>query len=615
MLGTNSGVASDNRNMQIASNANPILSQATNRFLAGEINESETLCAQFLEVSPHHPLGLFLHGLVLIEQQKPEAALPLVQHAVLLEPGNFSFHLTLAGLWRRLNQIQKARESLLTAFRLCPGNVGMLLDLATNLRDCALLREARYCLEQAICLDPNTAAAHHDLGEVLAMMGEAESAIKSYRCALKCDPGEISSCNNIANLLVAQGRSEEAEQFYVKGLTINPNHAETCFNLANLYAAKDRFEDAVMLYRKAVAVRPDFHEAWDSLGLALNDSGRNQEALVCFDRAAELKPDWLQPVWNRAITRLKIGRYEEGWVDYESRLKIPRITSPRTFQSPRWDGQPFRGQRLLLVAEQGLGDTIQFVRFVSLAKAFGGEVLFECQPELARLMRLHPHVDRVFVRGERLPPHDWHSPLMSLPSLLKTTLDTIPKEVPYFRIESVVELSTSRILRVGLAWAGNPKHCYDHRRSCRFADLSELLATEGIEWVNLQQTIPEEDLSALGEQPEMLLKTYQFQDLYSTAQWIRSLDLVISVDTAVAHLAGSLNIPVWILLSSASDWRWLTEREDSPWYPSAVLFRQKSFGDWKEVALRVKTRLEDLLRTWNAKQGLSSFPPSSDLVH
>jgi tetratricopeptide (TPR) repeat protein len=601
--------------MQIESNANPILSQATNRFLAGEINESEALCAQFLQVSPHHPLGLFLHGLVLIEQQKPEAALPLVQHAVLLDPGNFSFHLTLAGLWRRLGQIQKARESLLTAFKLCPDDIGMLLDLATNLKDSDLLQEARSCLEQAIRLDPDLAIAHHDLGEVLAKMGEAEMAIHSYNRALECNPGQVSSYNNIANLLVAQGRNEEAEQYFTKGLSLDPHHAEIYFNLANLYNTKDRFEDAVRLYRKAVAVRPGFPEAWDSLGLALNDSGRSQEAIVCFDRAVELRSDWLQPVWNRAITQLKMGRFEEGWADYESRLKIPRITPSRVFEAPRWDGRPFRGQRLLLVAEQGLGDTIQFVRFASLAKALGGEVLIECQPELARLMRLYPHVDRVLVRGERLPPCDWYTPLMSLPSLLKIDLDTIPRKVPYFRVESVVELSPSENLRVGLAWAGNPKHSYDRRRSCRFADVVELLATEGIEWVNLQQTIPEEDLSAVAEHPEMLLTTHSFQDLYSTAQWMRSLDLVISVDTVIAHLAGSLNIPVWILLSSACDWRWLAEREDSPWYPSAVLFRQRSFRDWREVVARIKTRLQDLVHTRNPKQGLSFFPPTRSSVH
>jgi hypothetical protein len=310
-----------------------------------------------------------------------------------------------------------------------------------------------------------------------------------------------------------------------------------------------------------------------------------------------------------------MGRFEEGWADYESRLEIPRITPPRVFEAPRWDGRSFWGQRLLLVAEQGLGDTIQFVRFTPLAKACGGEVLLECQPELVRLMRLHPHVDRVYTRGEKLPAYDWYSPLMSVPSLLKTNLDTIPREVPYFRVESFVELPDSEVLRVGLAWAGNPKHSYNHRRSCRFADLSELLATERIEWVNLQQTIPEEDLAAVGEHPEMLLTHHQFQDLYSTAQWIRSLDLVISVDTAVAHLAGSLNVPVWILLSSASDWRWLIEREDSPWYPSAFLFRQRSFGDWKEVLARVRTRLQELVHSRNRRQGLSAFPPANGFVH
>ncbi len=547
-------------------------------------------------------MGSFLQGLILSEKHMPEAALPFVEQAVLLEPGNFSFHLTLANLRSQLGQDDKARQSMLAALSLCPRNSRMLLDLALVLESAQLLREARHCYEKALQLDPGQAVAHHGLAVVLEQSGETEGAIQSYKRALECDARLTSSYNNLANLLVSLGRHEEAEQCYLQGFRADPNHAEICFNLANLYATKDRLQDAAQFYRKAVATRPSLVEAWDSLGLVLNDAGESQEALLCFDKVLKLRPDWLQPQWNKAITLLKIGRLEEGWDAYESRLRIPRIVPPRRFQAPRWEGKPFQGEKLLLVAEQGLGDTIQFVRYTTLAKALGGEVLLECPPGLTRLMSPYPGIDQVFTRGEELTDYHWYCPLMSLPAIMKTTLGSIPREVPYLRVENPIQFSPSRALHVGLAWAGNSKHPYDRRRTCRLIDLSELFEVPGIEWINLQQPIPQIDLRAAGNHFELQQRDHQCEDLYETAQWISSLDLVITVDTVVAHLAGALNVPVWVLLSSACDWRWLVDREDSPWYPSATLFRQKQFGDWREVVSRVKARLQDFVSVHRANR-------------
>ncbi len=588
--------------MSTPSDLDPILTEATNCFLAGNLEESEVFCAEFLQSSPNHPLGVFLRGLILSEKRMPEAALPFVEQAVLLEPGNFSFHLTLAGIRSKLGLTDKARQSMLAAFGLCPHDYAMVLDLAVALEAAQLVREARHCYEQAVRLDPSQAVAHHGLAVVLTQVGDNEGAIQSYKKALECDARLTPSYNDLGNLLVSLGRLEEAEQCYLQGFRLDPNHAEMCFNLANLYATKDRLNDAAGFYRRAVVSRPSLAEAWDSLGLVLNDCGQSQEALICFDQVLKLKPDWPQPQWNKAITLLKMGRFEEGWNAYESRLQIPRIVSPRRFQAPRWEGQPFQEQKLLLVAEQGLGDTIQFVRYATLAKALGGEILLECQPRLTRLMRSHPAIDQVFTMGKESTHCDWYCPLMSLPADMKTTLATVPREVPYLNVENPIQFSPSDRLHVGLAWAGNSKHLYDRRRSCRLMDLSELFEVQGTEWINLQQPIPQLDLHAAGNHFELQQRDHQCEDLYETAQWISSLDLVITVDTVIAHLAGALNVPVWVLLSSACDWRWLRDREDSPWYPSAILFRQKQLGDWKEVVSRVKARLQDFVSVRRANR-------------
>jgi len=588
--------------MLALSKVDPILTEATDCFLSGNLSKSEVLCAEFLQSTPNHALGVFLQGLILSEKRMPEAALPFVEQAVILEPENFSFHLTLANLRAQLGQQIKARHAMLTAKSLCPRDFHMLLDLASSLEKAHLLREAQHCYQQAIQLDPSQAIAHYGLAAVLTEIGDHEGAIKSYRKSLECDARHTSSYNNLANLLAMLGRFEEAEQCYLQGLRADPNHAEICFNLANLYVTKGRLPEADRFYRKATAIRPSLVEAWDSLGTVLNDSGHSEDALPCFNAALELKPNWPQALWNKAITLLKMGRFQEGWEAYESRHQIHRIIPPRCFQAPRWEGQPFQEEKLLLVAEQGLGDTIQFVRYVAQAKTLGGQILLECQSRLARLMRSHPAIDQVLTRGEELTEYHWYCPLMSLPHIMKTTLATIPRDVPYLNVENPVQFPLSKILHVGLAWAGNSKHAYDNRRSCRLLDLSGLFDVQGIQWINLQQPFPEIDLHAAGNHFELQPRDHQCEDLYETAQWISSLDLVITVDTVVAHLAGALNVPVWILLSTACDWRWLTEREDSPWYPSAILFRQKQLGDWKEVVGRVKARLQDFAHTKDKRQ-------------
>ena len=338
-------------------------------------------------------------------------------------------------------------------------------------------------------------------------------------------------------------------------------------------------------------MNPSFKEAWETLALSLEEEARLPEALACWERVHQLDPGWIKGRWACSLTLLKMGRLPEGWASYEYRLQIPELIPQRDFNAPRWTGQPFHQQTLLITAEQGLGDTIQFIRFVPQVKARGGAVVVECQAPLADLLASCPGIDRIVASGQALPHYDWHVSLMSLPHIFQTTLETIPSEVPYLRSVHPLQRTRGKGLRVGLVWAGNPKQQRDRIRSCPFNALLPLFEIQGIHWVSLQKEIPSSDRDPV-EVCEHLERV-SLKDFVATAEQVSGLDLVISVDTSVAHLAGALSVPVWILLSRAGDWRWLMDRDDSPWYPSARLFRQRQAGDWKEVVQRVSEELKE----------------------
>jgi hypothetical protein len=322
----------------------------------------------------------------------------------------------------------------------------------------------------------------------------------------------------------------------------------------------------------------------------LEEDGDLQEALASWERVLQLDAGWIKGRWARSLTLLKMGRLLEGWASYEYRLQIPELIPPRDFNAPCWTGKPFQQQTLLITAEQGLGDTIQFIRYAPLVKARGGIVIVECQTPLADLLKSCPSIDQIVASGQPLPHYDWHVSLMSLPRIFQTTLETIPSEVPYLRPLHPVQRKPGKTLQVGLVWAGSPKHQRDRTRSCRFKELLPLFETEGIQWVSLQKEIPLSDRAPVDVSEH--LKQVSLDDFAATAEQALNLDLVISVDTSVAHLAGALNVPVWILLARASDWRWLLDRDDSPWYPSARLFRQRQAGDWNEVIRQVREELK-----------------------
>ena len=566
-----------------------LASQAADSLRTRNLAEAERLCLEALATDATHPVACFVQGRLFDQRGQKTQAIDFLRRALERDPNNSGLHHYLGVVLGSVGESTPAEISLCEAVRLNPTDPEIRVSLARILLTQSKLRESREAYSQCLRLRPNHPAALEGLGDVYLRENRKPAAEHFYRSALRAGSSSAPLLNKLANLLAQRGLSAEAEECYRQALVLDPGFADAHFNLGSACGRAGRAQDALRHLRQAVALKSSFKEAWETLALSLEEDGSLQEALACWEWVLQLDPSWIKGRWACSLTLLKMGRLLEGWASYEWRLQISELIPPRDFNAPVWTGQPFQQQTLLIVAEQGLGDTMQFIRYAPLVKARGGTVMVECQAPLADLLKSCSGIDQIVASGQPLPHYDWHVSLMSLPHIFQTTLETIPSEVPYLRPPHPVQRTPGRRLRVGLVWAGNPKQQRDRMRSCRFEELLPLFETEGIHWVCLQKEIPLSDRGPV--EICKYLERVSLDDFAATADQVSGLDLVISVDTSVAHLAGALNVPVWILLARASDWRWLLDRDDSPWYPSARLFRQREAGDWKEVANRVGEEL------------------------
>ena len=351
-----------------------------------------------------------------------------------------------------------------------------------------------------------------------------------------------------------------------------------------------QLDQAISSHSTAIGLNPQLTEAYSNLGNAFTDFGKIDQAIAAYRQAISLKPDYAQVHWNLAIALLLKGDYAEGWCEYEWRWKC-EDQSARRFTQPLWDGGDLTGRTILLHAEQGFGDTLHFIRYAALVKDRGGRVIVECQQELIGLLKQLTSVTQWITRGQPLPPFDVHRPLLSLPFVFGTTLENIPQQTPPLqapanRVEQwrhrVADKSV--VLKVGLAWAGNPHHKNDRNRSILLSQLMPLLEIPHIQFFSLQK-------GASTDGTNLLNLTTELHDFNESAALISNLDLIISVDTSVVHLAAAMGKPTWVMLPFAPDWRWLQQRDDSPWYPSIRLFRQTRIGDWPGVIDQVAAEL------------------------
>jgi tetratricopeptide (TPR) repeat protein len=459
-------------------------------------------------------------------------------------------------------------------------NLGHLLE-ALNRPE-----EAVGYYSKAIQIRPDFPEALLNLGNALQALHRYEEAIARYTSALRIKPNFPEALLNIGNALQALERNTEAVAQYEKALALRPSFAEGHYHFGCVLEKLGRRDDAISAYERASAIKPDYPQPHNNLGNILRALNRYEEAIVHFQQACAIKPDFAQAQWNEAAARLTLGDFRNGWQKYEWRRTLG-VLKPRVPQ-PLWlGGGDLRGKTILLYAEQGLGDSLQFARYATVVARQGARVVLEVQPELKTLLASLPGIAAVHARGEPLPPVDWQTPLLSLPYALGTTLETIPAEVPYLspareklaQWRAAIEASGSPI--IGIKWRAN--ETTGSKKSIPLELIRPLLLMPGVRFVALEREVLDSDARVLRELDHVLVPGDRLRDFSDTAAIVSMLDLVISVDTSVAHLAGALGKPLWLPLQFAADFRWLHGRADSPWYPSARLFRQSSIENWAGV--------------------------------
>jgi tetratricopeptide (TPR) repeat protein len=451
-------------------------------------------------------------------------------------------------------------------------------------------------------LGPDNAGYHYNLGVARQVLGRVDEAVASYREAMRLEPGHADAHHNLGFALAQQGSLQDAETHYRAAVRLKPDHSEAHHNLALLLRQEGRLTEAVAHFREAVRVHPEHVHALHNLGLTLVGLGQVEEGLPCYERVLALRPDEAETRFCRSMVWLLRGEFERGWVEYEWRWRSKQAP-PLRHNQPAWDGSELAGRTVLLYAEQGLGDTLQFIRYATLVKRRGGTVVVECQPALVPLLRACPAIDRIVAPEEALPPIDVQAPLLSLPRIFGTTRDTIPAAVPYvFADPALVErwrrdLGGLRAFKVGIAWQGSPTHLWDRQRSIPLEQFAALAQVPGVRLISLQHGQGREQAQAVADRFAVLDCCDQDDssgwEFGETAAIVKNLNLVITCDTSVAHLAGSLGAPVWVALAHAPDWRWQLGRDDSPWYPTMRLFRQTRPGDWNGVFLRMARALRE----------------------
>lgn len=619
---------------------NAIYNEGLSHHQAGRLDQARQRYEQVLALSPRHFEALHLLGVYSIQTGQLERAVELIRQAIAIRKDQPGAYGNLANALNSLGRYPEALEASDRAIALNPGfaeahgNRGQALhqlgrleaalasydrvaalkptakawfNQATLLRELGRLEAALTSYERVIGLEPGHAEALRSRGVVLCDLGHLQAALESYDRALAVRPDYAEAWSSRGMALRKLGRPAEALASLDHALAIRPHNAESHNSRGGVLYDLRRLDEALESYDRATALKPDYAEAYNNRGVVLSELRRLEEAMASYDAAIALRPDFADAQHNQALCRLLLGDYAAGWPQYEWRWRTEQLalTLPEG-GAPTWLGQEsLAGRTLLVWAEQGLGDTLQFCRYVPAVAALGAQVILEVQPGLERLVGRLSGVAQVITRGQAAPPHDFRVPLLSLP----LALGVVPSgdETPYLQADAnAVATWAERLtgwggLRIGLCWAGGLRqdqvllNSMDARRSLSLEAFAPLAEVDGVEFFSLQKGPASAQLAELEARgwagPEITDLTADLMDLADTAALISNLDLVITCDTAVAHLAGGLGKPVWILSRFDGCWRWLHGRADTPWYPSARLFTQPAPGDWDSVIGQV---VEDL---------------------
>lgn len=599
-------------------------------------------------IRPQNSAAWFNLGNLMTAAGRLDESIEAYQQTLLIEPNHAEASNNLGVALLQKGDVVAATECYRRATAARPDYANALSNLGYALALQNQLDEAIEACRKAIALDPLAAGAYNNLGTAFKLRGDVENAERCFRRSLEINPHAQETRNNLGVLLFGEGKYQEAIDSQLAVVREFPEYAQGWSNLCEFLRIEGRLDEALAAGRRAVALNPNSAEAQLNLGVALHLTADFNAAEQCFRRSVALKPDFADSHWNLSLLLLLRGDYAEGWTHYEWRWRGKKLPDDH-IKGRRWDGSPLVGKTIVLHTEQGAGDSIQFIRYANILKRQGARVIVEGVAELQPLLRSAPGVDDWAVRGQPLPPHDCQSPFISVAGILGTRLETIPGETPYLlaepervekwrpRIEQLRQSLTDRLspglppdvppdvppgespslspasesrtstgtrpLLVGIHWQGNPKFAFDRDRSMPLACFQPLAAVPGVVLVSLQKGDGTAQIAALQAGPEdgrfnVVDWSAELDNdgaaFADTAAIMEQLDLVITSDTSIAHLAGALHRPTWVPLSHVPDWRWGFTGESTPWYPSMRLFRQPSRGNWTTVFAAMAEALRSL---------------------
>jgi tetratricopeptide (TPR) repeat protein len=552
-----------------------LLALALREYHTEHMAEVERLCLQILAFDTRHADGLYLLGMAGFKTKRYEMAERMIRRAIAANPNHAYYHSNLGNALKAQNKLDEAAPSF----------------------------------ERALQIKPDHEEACYNLGNTYLTQKRLDEAAEAYKRALQIKPDYVDARCNLGSVFRQQKKLDEAVDCFQRALVLAPQHPDLCCNMGDALHAQGKVDEAIGWYRRTLEFNPEHSKACNCLCNAFFDKGDLTQSTAWCERALALEPGFGDARMNQCLLQLLQGDYRNGWRNYEVRWKV---YTPRTSPQPLWLGAPLKGARILLHAEQGLGDSLQFLRYVPLVQAAGGRVMLDLPAKLHRLVRGFPGILALANTGDPLPYFDCHCPLMSLPLALGTTLETVPAQVPYLSAPPEALAAAALLpwpasgLKVGLAWTGNPDHPKNKFRSVPLDLLESLFDLEGVHFFSLQMGPAAAELAARKLPIADLAPVTG--DMADTAAQMAHLDLIVSIDTSMAHLAGALARPVWVLLGHSPDWRWLMDREDSPWYPTARLFRQPRHDDWPSVIARVRTALKEYANQMQISCELANLP-------
>lgn len=584
--------------MQATEMPQDLFAQALQLHQQGHLDQARALYAALLAELPGHAQAMHMLGALALQTGDARLAIRWINASIDIDAFNPASHLNLGLAWQAQGQWPRALACFDEALRLQPDYAQGLLHRGGALHACQRLDEALQCYQRVLQLHPDFAEAWYNQGLALAALGRTAQAQASYARAIALRPGYAPALNNCGVILEAQQQLDEAAHHYGLAIASQPDFAPAHYNLGNVRRTQQRWQEALAAYDTCLALQADNAQAWLNRALALQALGLRAQALECYDRAITIDPHYADAYWNKALDLLAAGDFAQGWPLYEWRWQRANFSAQRrSFSQPLWLGQAdVDGKTVLLHAEQGLGDTLQFCRFVPLVRALGAQVWLEVPRSLISVCQGLEGVHRVIEKTPNPPLTDLHCPLLSLPLALRIRQDQLPERVPYLRSSQAQRevwrqtLGPTTLPRIGVVWSGNPADRHDAQRSLRLEQWLPYLPP-GLDYLCLQKALRQEDCMALAQSGIRFVGD-AIGDFSDTAALCDLVDLVVSVDTSVAHLAGAMGRPTWILLPHDADWRWMYEREDSPWYPSVRLYRQGPARAWPAVLQRVAEDLQ-----------------------